>query len=166
MKCFRSRHCTEKQTLSSLGRGRLLSLKNKGWIGCDICHVFIYLHLGGCTYLHGTRKTSDVEVFRWMCRGPVWPVVSPSYDKKIPSVTVVISDSKKSFICSLPGTWTMETRAGRKRHFSVWRTWKRKMGESERGVGVRNVEADQRKNTLWPLFLGTARRAGRILRLL
>lgn len=32
-----------------------------------------------------------------------------------------------------PGTWIMEKRTGRNRHPSAWRTWKRKMGESDEG---------------------------------
>lgn len=134
MKCSGSRYRTERQTLLSLGRGGFCPW-GIGLIGRDICHVFIYLRLGGCTYLHGTRKASDVEVCGRMCRGPVWPVVSSSYHKMILSVPVVISDSETSLICSPPGTWIMERRAGRKRHFSVWRTWKRKMGETERAWG-------------------------------
>lgn len=32
--------------------------------------------LGGSHGLHGTRETSDVEICWWVCRGPLWPVVS------------------------------------------------------------------------------------------
>lgn len=135
---------------------------------------FVCFCVGRCIYLHGTGETSYVQILRWMCRGPMWSVVSLSHSKKFPPITLIYPFDfyyyffNQSFLSQ--GTWIMEKRTGKNRHLSAWRAWKRK---KERGKVMREGRGDEKHGRQWKwrmaLYLllspDSVRRPGGILKL-